>query len=384
MLFDLSHSVILGQGLTSIETANFLLSQNRDFQIYSHQENHLPEHLKSYYSQKMKDCSHIWLSPGIPIHDVFLKDIDMKKAYLDIDYFLYHYTKPVILVTGTNGKSTVCRYIESMLVERGYSACCYGNYKPGILSLLHQNVDWVIIELSSYQLSYMRLLNKVAATLLLNISKDHLAWHNGFDRYQQAKYKIHQYSDISVGLGGKYDYLYRIASLEQEGFNPMEALNLAAAMEVLDQLGIKPSVPKKLPKLLYRQNIHFLKDKIFINDSKSTNIESVVIALKVVRKSYPNRSILLILAGIEKTLNHAQLIPWLDENDRIIVIGQSFKSISAYVYQRFSCIAKARSCIMDFNGVILFSPGGASYDQYRNYEERAKDFNRHIFNIGSN
>lgn len=380
MLFDLSNNLIIGQGLTSIETAQYLLRIGKPFKIYSLRENTLPESLSKYYTNQLSDYSMVWLSPGIPSNAPCMQGLDLDKVWIDIDYFLYMYDKPVILVTGTNGKSTVSRMIQLMLSQLGFKAQCYGNYQPGLLNVLSNHMDWVVLELSSYQLERMRFSGKVAASILLNISSDHIRWHGSYGAYQLAKLKILSLSDMTIGVGGQYSFLERAFNLAKYNYSVQEALNLGAAQEVLFRLGLKPVELDILPQLPYRQCVVCKDNQIIVNDSKSTNIASTVSAIHVFRERYPSKPILLIMAGIEKEDQYNELINILCHRVKIIIIGEGFKGLSPYISMRYHCIEDAMSCIINHKGVVLFSPGGASYDQYGSYEERGKDFNRCLFN----
>lgn len=380
MQFDLSNNLIIGQGLTSIETAQYLLREKKPFRVYSLRDNVLPDSLEKYYTNQLNAYSMAWLSPGIAPDAPCMKGLDLSKTWIDIDYFLYQYTKPVILVTGTNGKSTVARMIQVLLSQLGLKAKCYGNYQPGLLNVLSDEIDWVILELSSYQLERMRFSGKIAASILLNISLDHIRWHGSYSAYQLAKLKILSLSDITIGVGGQYSFLERAFGLAKHGYSVQEALNLGAAQEVLFQLGFKSLELAILPQLPYRQNIICKDHQIIVNDSKSTNIASTMSAIHVFRERYPTKPILLIMAGIEKDNQYNDLIDTLSQVN-VIVIGEGFKGLAPYISRRYHCIEDAMSCIIDHKGVVLFSPGGASYDQYGSYEERGRDFNRCLFNV---
>lgn len=381
MQFDLTKSVIVGQGITSIHTAEYLIKKGCAFSIYSLKSNRLPQHLSKYYVNDPLDYSMAWLSPGIQANDPIMNFIDKDKTWLDIDYFLYNTTKPVILVTGTNGKSTVSCMIRDMLKQLGYMAVCYGNYQPGLLSVLDQDVDWVIIELSSYQLSHMKYTGKVSATLLLNITVNHINWHGSFESYQASKLKIHNFSDLNIGVNGRYGFRQRIKPLIKLGYNFQDAYNIAASIEVLVRLGLRPIIGY-YPKLPYRQNTIVRKNQVIINDSKSCTLVSTVNAIKLAKMNYPNKPILLILAGIEKGEPSDQIIKEFTSNVTVIIIGKGFQELSGFCAKRYSCIKEAMSSIMNHKGIVLFSPGGASHDQYGNYEERGEDFNRRILNVG--
>lgn len=377
MQFNLSKNLLIGQGQTSIQTAYYLQKKGYPFQIYSLKPNQLPSDLKVYYTRFIPEYTMAWLSPGISERDPCLKGIDLEKAWLDIDYFLSEYRGPVILVTGSTGKSTVCQLLKTMLLSLGYDAEVYGNYQPGVLQLLSDPKDWVILELSSFQLEKMRFEGKVAASVLLNISRNHIDWHGSYEAYHEAKCKILEYSDINIGLYGK-PFSHRVSEWMDRGVDPQMALNLAASAETLSQLGLKVPMLSEVPRLPYRQTLHQLGDRIIINDSKSSTLASVLSAIEVCKTQYPNKRILLVMAGSEKDHVFEPLLKYIESLD-MIVIGSGFQGLSPYFSKRYRCIEEAMSCIMEYRGIVLFSPGGTSYDQYGSYEERGKDFDRCLF-----
>lgn len=377
MLFNIEKNLLVGQGQTTIATARYLQHIGASFSIFSLKPNTLPNDLSQFYTQVVSEYTQAWISPGIALDDPVMNCLDQTKTCLDIDYFLTQYKKPVILVTGTNGKSTVCRYLQTMFLALGLKSVCYGNYQPGILFALEEDIDWVIIELSSYQLERMCYQGTVALSILLNISEDHIDWHGSMKDYQQSKMKIHKMAAINMGVGGE-DYKHHMQAYSH--LPRSKALNLAASIAILKKLGYKAPMVE-LPVLPYREMTYKVNDQVIINDSKSTTIASTVSALNNAVLLYPQQRVLLILGGIEKSNYFQPLIDCLNLSIQLIVIGKGFQDLDPFIEQRFDCIYAAISCIIRYKGVILFSPGGASYDQYKTYMERGRDFDRCILSI---
>ncbi len=381
MVYNLSHSILVGQGQTTIATANYLLKHGHSFEVLSSKPNILPQYLKDYYTREITKGSIAWVSPGIqPQHPILDKVLGRMPIITDIDYFLMNSNSSVILVTGTNGKSTVVAYLNAMIAQLGLKSACLGNFKPGLLDALDQDLDWVVIELSSYQLHWMQSHHTVQASVLLNVDHDHIVWHQSFKRYRDTKQKIHSYADVCIDDGnyGGVSYHPRASMLHQRGMSLQRANNVAAAMECLIQLGISSAqgleLDVVLPQLSYRQVQQLKGGCVIVNDSKATNLSATISALQSVRHQYPDKKILLILAGISKTNCHNLLLQHIDVHMDIVVIGAGYQDINTCFLARYRCIEDLKIGMMKQYEVILFSPAGASYDRYKDFTARGVAF----------
>lgn len=420
-----SYHIFLGQGDTTVANARYwihqLQSQSQDphdwVQILSTKQNTLPDDLQPYYSRDLaypQGTKRIWISPGIhpdhPIFSQFINESWQENCITDIDYFLEHTTAKVILVTGTNGKSTVVSYLRTLLQSVGCSCACYGNFQPGILQAIDQSWDWVIIELSSFQLYWMKASNwfeergrdiqeTVKASILLNISDDHLDWHKGYQYYRQAKHKIFSYSHVCISDHGSYgvSYMPRAQMMAQSRYGEQilqEDLNRSAALECLSQLGFSSQIdglqsPKSsyylphLPSLPYRQQQFILGNTVVINDSKATNMSATLSAITTTRSMYNDKKILLVLAGISKVVDHKKLYDRLASDGKIdvVVVGHDFQDLNDILLARLDYIEDLKMGIISTYGVVLFSPAGTSYDQFKDFKARGSAFDTHIESI---
>ena len=102
---------------------------------------------------------------------------------------MYNYKFKSIVVTGTNGKSTTCKLLAHLLQKNKYKCVLGGNIGTPILSLKNSKNSFVIIEASSFQLSYSKFIRPDYA-LFLNFSNDHLDWHGSKNNYLNSKLKI--------------------------------------------------------------------------------------------------------------------------------------------------------------------------------------------------
>ena len=107
----------------------------------------------------------------------------------EVELFARAARAPVVAVTGTNGKSTVCAWVHAMAEADGWRPALGGNFGPPALGLLEREPDLHVVELSSFQLETTRSLRpRIAA--LLNVSPDHLDRHQGFEDYRAAKARV--------------------------------------------------------------------------------------------------------------------------------------------------------------------------------------------------
>lgn len=416
--------IILGQGVTAIATARYWVSRRLrenqtvesltvpSIQILSNKPNILPDDLRPYYSNTLQPGGNkrVWVSPGLKASDELFQqvgDVDPRYRMLDIDYFLSQVSTKtqVILVTGTNGKSTVSLYLQQILQTQGYSCACYGNFQPGVLQALDGRWDWVVLELSSYQLYWMKdrawcIDNHpqgyypVKASVLLNIEEDHLSWHEGYRGYRAAKEKVHQYADVCVDNGqyGGRSYLPGVKQImlgSRQNQSLQTAMNMSAAWACLFHLGVVSQIDPlelgQLQGLPFRQQKRVMGERVIINDSKATNISATLSAIQAVRAQYENQKVLLILAGVSKVTQHQEIKQCLSAVSHIdcVVIGDDFQDMNDMLLARYRCIEDLKIGIVKSYGVILFSPAGASYDRYKDFSARGVAFDTHIESLCS-
>ena len=171
------------------------------------------------------------ISPGINIQKTKFKSrllINKKKLITDLDLF-YMQKIPVksIVITGTNGKSTACKLTQHIFKASKLDAQLGGNIGKPILDLKIKKKSIVIIEASSFQLSYTKFI-KPTIGAILNISSDHLDWHNTITNYKNSKFKIFSKQDSNdiallnnkklVKLFKKNNYLSELKIIRRDPF----------------------------------------------------------------------------------------------------------------------------------------------------------------------
>ena len=410
--------LIYGLGKSGISAFYFLKSKN-DVCLYDDSNLNLKNSFQKYliHSKKVSKLKFdiIILSPGIDINRCKLSKFLKKnnhKIYSDLDVFYEFFKNDSITITGTNGKSTTCQLLYEILSKQKYDVKLVGNIGNPILSINNIKKKTIfVIEASSYQLEYSKIFKSKFA-VILNLSNDHIERHRTLNNYVKAKFKLLKNQDK-----GHFAFLKKDDQLIQKEFklnnfkskivkvdtkknipilkkiennyflteNNME--NLAFVVEISKQLKLKKNLLIKsisnFKGLKYRQQIIYKKKNLMIiNDSKSTSFSS---SLGILKK---NSKIFWLLGGIYK------------KGDKFILSKKYFKNINAFIYGKnkrffinklkgkikcddfkdingalkkvFSIIKKHKS----INKTILFSPCAASFDNFKNFEERGFYFNK--------
>ena len=401
--------LIYGLGISGLSVFKFLKKNN---EISIHDDKVKVDNKKI---TKIK-FDYIIISPGIDINKCnlskFLKN-NSKKIYTDLDIFYNHYKKNnKITITGTNGKSTTAKILYDILKDQKVDVRLVGNIgNPILLEKKVTNRTVFVIEASSYQLEYSKLF-KSNISLILNISPDHLERHKTINKYVSAKFKLvknQSKEDYSI-LNTKNFYIKRelnarnflpkivkvekdisnnfLKKINNQYFNTAgNKQNLKFILEVAKILKLKKNLLvktlKKFKGLKYRQEKIFQSKKLtIINDSKATTFSSSVSLLKSLTNVH------WIVGGQAK------------KGDKLLLSKKDCKNIKAYIFgtNKNFFISKLKKLMsyeyfldlkslvqklsleikVDKNRIhktILFSPSAASFDNFKNFEERGKYFN---------
>ena len=383
----------------------------------------------------VEDFDILFLSPGIDTkkspHKRFIDEFKRKKKSLICDIQLFvdemsHRKRndKIIMLTGTNGKSTTSMMIYHILDKLGMKVQIGGNIGTrGVLDfdLSDQDITF-IIELSSYQIELSPNI-KPNIAILLNISPDHLDRHGAMDKYIDIKFDIFKNqneNDISIiGLDGdivsseikKRNFESNLISYKN---SPPSEYGIAELYHNGEVSKIDISKHLASHKITYPSNItaciacmHAMKIEYnaycmhldsfkglrhrteliqeykniqYINDSKATNADATKQALTLYNNIY------WILGGIEKYGGISQITQYFSKIKKAYLIGESAESLSTTLLEskiEYENCVTLRNAInrstMDAEkskskATILFSPACASFDQYKNFEERGLEF----------
>ena len=208
-------SAIIGYGLTGRSLSRWLTLENESFKIFDsdpalsiknpHKGMIELLHITTDWSaenweEALDGVVRLYLSPGVSLDSPAVRVARDQEIPILTDLDLFNENikkKPVIGVTGTNGKSTVVALIGHLLEMSGFSAAIGGNYGKPALDLLNEKADIYVLELSSFQLEKIQNLN-LHTGVFLNFSDDHLDYHGSCASYLDAKRRIFDFSDRKV------------------------------------------------------------------------------------------------------------------------------------------------------------------------------------------
>jgi UDP-N-acetylmuramoylalanine--D-glutamate ligase len=308
---------------------------------------------------------------------------------------------PFIGVTGTNGKTTTSELLGAMFRAAGSPVAVAGNVGRPLTSFDGALAPeaWVVCELSSFQLEDVHRLRPRVA-VLLNLEPDHLDRHGTYDAYRDAKLRIFQNqteadiavvpSDFIAIPGGGVRVEFRADDpLPAEPLIPGEhnRENAAAATAAARAAGIDDDAIaealRTFPGVEHRLELVGEADGVrFVNDSKATNTAAARRGIA----AYSGQPLRLILGGSLKGESFEALAEELPATVRSIdLIGEATDDIAAAldragrVYRRSGDLATAVGAATGDaqpGDIVLLSPACASYDQFRNFEERGEAFRR--------
>ena len=415
--------LIYGLGKSGLSTYSYL-KKNNIISLYDDRiitKKNIKDTHTTYKEIIKKEFDCIIISPGIDINNCklsrFLKK-NHKKIYTDLDIFYSRYAfNQKITITGTNGKSTTAKLLYDILKDQKKDVRLVGNIgNPVLLEKKIKKDTLFVIEASSYQLEYSKLF-RTNISLILNISPDHLERHKTINKYVSAKFKLiknQSKNDIAI-LNIKNFYIKR--ELKQKKFAPSilkiekyisdrfikkidnhyfdtdgNKENLTFVLKVSKILKLKNNLLLKSLKnfkgLSFRQEIiHNSKFLKIINDSKATSFSSSEKLLKSLKNIY------WIIGGLPKKGDKFLLKKNDCKKIKLYIFGKNQKFFinelkNKMVFKSFlnlkSLIAKVFLDIKNENNfikkTILFSPASASFDTFKNFEERGRYFNKLIKN----
>ena len=411
--------LIYGLGKSGTSAYKFLKNKSKVF-LYDDNpsKNKNFENKKNFVSDKKVlkfKFDQIIISPGIDINKCklskFLKK-NYRKIYSDLDVFCAFFQNDSITITGTNGKSTTCKLLYEVLLSQKFDVRLVGNIGNPILSAKNIKKKTIfVIEASSYQLEYSKIFRSKYAAIL-NISTDHLERHKFLKNYVKAKFKLLKFqSKGHFAFVKKNDLIINreirsnkfsckitkvntdkiknfIKILDNKYFDTeTNKENLSFVLEISKKFKLKKNllikVIKKFNGLKYRQQI-ILKKKYLtiINDSKSTSFSSSISLLK------KNHNIYWLLGGIHKKGDKFNLSKKYFKNIKAFIYGKDKnffnKELKDKIYRKnfdnlenalnkiFLIIKKERY----IHKTILFSPCAASFDNFKNFEDRGFYFSK--------
>ena len=372
------------------------------------------------------------VSPGVPLNIPPVKHAREYKIPVKGELELaYHFARaPVVAITGTNGKTTTTALVGEIFKNAGLRVLVAGNIGKPLIEEVEGLHDIIVLEVSSFQLeTTVKFRPRVGA--ILNITPDHLDRHLTMENYTMAKARIFMnqgprdfavlnYDDprtrnlatinpakiiyfsrqheLSAGAFVQNGWMTIIFEEQRTSVLPVRELsipgahnqeNALAAIACCRALGVAPKVLadtlRSFPGVAHRLEFVAEIDRVrYINDSKGTNPEASMKALQAYEKP-----IILIAGGRNKGNDFTPFVRLLKKKARaLILLGESAEEIECLARKEgMLCIfragnleeaiylAKSIACSGD---IVLLSPGCASWDMYKNYEERGDHFKQTV------
>ena len=387
------------------------------------------------HSEKVFDCGLMVVSPGVPSDSKVIKNAKTKniKIISELEFASSFCKANVIGITGTNGKTTttsLCDYLFNECGVKSYSAGNIGLAFSEVSTAAKEN-EFVSLEISSFQLDLIdKFKPKVA--MILNITPDHLnRYENSVEKYALSKLKIYENQEANDYLilskdsellnqyfkrpksnvlffstskkvsNGCYlendevrfvkndivEFTCKVSDIFIKGEHNIQnamAVIIAAKIfnldneKILEALNSFKGVEHRLELVREIEGIKF------INDSKATNVDSVVVALK----SFDD-PIFLILGGQDKGNDYSMIEDLVIEKvKKIYAIGSSAEKVFNYFHSQvkteikkdFDDVINTALSEAKEGDVVLLSPACASFDMFDNYEHRGKVFKEIINN----
>jgi len=398
---------------------------------------HLEQHQIAYecggHTEKLLQNDYLIQSPGVPASVAILRraaEIGIP-IFSEIELAYWVCRGKVLAVTGSNGKTTTTTLLGEICLASGQPTVVGGNIGTPFSAVARRVPEdgLAVIEVSSFQLERIEQFAPYVG-ILLNLTPDHLDRYDSFDSYCAAKMRLfeNQTADhytvinaddpvlmdrhypyraqqlifsidearypgqppegvlqrgrrLSARLGGKDIDIIDVERIRIPG--PHNRANAAAAAAAALVCGIPPdviaSVLERFAGVEHRlEDVAVVGGVRFVNDSKGTNVDAVMVAIK----SIPGK-INLIAGGRDKEGDFTRLLPAAVEKvENLILIGEARQKIFDQLGRQIPVVmagsmADAVQKAFDLShpgDTVLLSPGCASFDMYRNYEERGRDF----------
>lgn len=414
-----------------VEDNNIVTENDGAFTCQVHVEN--DEIFSSTRKILSSEIKAVFPSPGVSSeHPVVCWSLKHKIPMVsELDLAFYYLTGELIGVTGTNGKSTTVKLIEALLQNAGHAVSLNGNIGSPLIDAVGETPRaFYVVEESSYQLEQITNLHHRYA-VCLNVTDDHFDRYPDINAYARAKARIAEYSrpedfffynhddsacirmtfgtaakkipfslvhefdegafagktDMVIRLQGK-EFRFAVAEAALKGLHNLENM-LASLLVVLTIASDAKSVASYRKTLATFIGLHHRVEKIhtengvsYYDDSKGTNVGSVVMALAGFEKD-----VILIAGGKDKLGDYAPLKGLVKAKvKKLILLGEA-KHKMAKVFQNdadLSLVENMKDAVVlakktaKPGDTVLLSPACSSFDQYKNYHERGLDFQKWV------
>lgn len=437
---------ILGAGESGTGAA--LLAKVKDFDVFVSDQGTIKDKYRddlirnkiefeegTHTEEKILNAQLVIKSPGIPEKAEIIKKIKAKGIEIidEIEFGFRYINGKVIAITGTNGKTTTTLLTYHLMKSAGFSVSLAGNVGESLArKVANGNSDWYVLEISSFQLDGTKTF-KPEIGILLNITPDHLdRYEYNIQNYVNSKFQLIQnmcpeaqfiyYADddviakeissrkiaakqVTVSLkaasntavhyDGEMQFnlneKFSIAQKDTTLKGPHNLINTMAAVSAVYLAGAKLNAIREGLKTFKNaphrlELIATINGVDFVNDSKATNVDSVVYGLG----SY-NQPLIWIAGGIDKGNDYNMIKGQVQQKVKaLICLGKDneklkkfFGGIVPTIHETQSVNDLVRMALQDAKkgDVVLLSPACASFDLFKNYEDRGDQFRRAVLEL---
>lgn len=431
-------TVVIGLGSTGLSCVRYLKAKGFPVAVTDSRENppglvelqnafpDVPVSVGAFSSVLIDAAEQLIVSPGVSCREPQIEAQIRKGVPVlgDIELFARDNDKPVLAITGSNGKTTVTTLLGRMVEASGYKASVCGNIgRPALDALLDEQPDFYVMELSSFQLETTFSL-KTNAAVILNVTPDHMDRYDHFSDYLAAKQRIYQHCQCPIinldepmiwqNLSSSNSIGFTLQVPEQGQFGlrenrgqyylaegelllaPLNQLilqgrhhyqNALAALAMGFAIGLPTeamlSVLKTFRGIAHRCEYVAEKRGVhWINDSKGTNVGATVAAIQTLSQQQKGR-LFLIAGGDAKKADLSDLrAPIQQAVEKVMLFGQDADAIAAVIegvtpYEKVRSLEDAVRQAAELarpGDTVLLSPACASFDMFKNYEHRGQTF----------
>lgn len=380
----------------------------------------------------IKDSYCAVASPGVPPYSEIFKKVKAENIPIisEVELAYQETRKPFIAITGTNGKTTTTELVAHILKEEYKAPACgnIGNPPCDLLDLSEGEVDYFVCEMSSYQIATSNSFRAEIACWL-NFTPDHLDWHEGLDNYFDAKAKLFKAPQnpafaVFNGIDEKLlefsktcpsevflfakevednccyvkdNAIYfkrnkkeeRIIELKdcplvgEHNYQNIMCAVIVAKLVGFDNEKIKSAIEKFKAPEHRLEYVREYKGITFYNDSKATNPEAAIVAIK----SFNNVDAVLIAGGRDKNTDLTEFCQAIKKHMKtVILIGEASQRFAENLKKNgFDNIIFEKTLENSINKaielspqIVLLSPACASFDMFKSYENRGKVFKDYV------
>ena len=435
-MFENKKIFVFGLARSGYEVSKILAKFNNNITVFDSSDNEIEKikelellnikFVKTDTPENYLDSSYNYVikNPGINNnHPCIKKAEDLNISVINEVEVGYHFIKDkvsIIGITGSNGKTTTTTMIYELMKKANLPVILAGNIGYPLCSIVDQvkDNDIIVMEISDHQLLNVKDF-KTDISILTNLSEVHLDFHGNYDNYKNTKKKVFNYhtdNDIAIINSGNKDVIeltknvnskkitfssiekadiylndnyikynneniINIKDIKIKGLHNYE--NIMCLIAVCKLYNVSNEIIKEYLSNFggVEHRIEFVRElngRLFYNDSKATNTDSTIVALK----SFDNDTI-LILGGLDRGHSFEPLNPYLKNVKHIYCYGETKNRIYDWATSQnidceiFDNLEKATIKSYEVSkekDVILLSPSCASWDQYKCMEDRGNEF----------